>query len=37
MMKQTTEVSGNQIPEACSLLSSVSTHQVHASPIPAQY
>ncbi len=32
-----TEVSGNQTPEACSLLSGVSTRQVRASPIPARY
>ncbi len=34
-MKRTTEVSGNQTPEACSLSSSVSMHQARASPIPA--
>jgi hypothetical protein len=33
----TTEVSGNQTPEACSLLSRVSMRQARASPIPAQY
>ncbi len=37
MMKQTTEVSGNQTPEACSSLSCVSTCQASASPIPARY
>ncbi len=37
VMKQTTEVSGIQIPEACSLLSGVSPHQVLASAIPARY
>jgi hypothetical protein len=36
-MKQTTEVSGNQTPEACSSLSDVSMGQARASPIPAQY
>jgi hypothetical protein len=36
-MKQTTEVSGNQIPEACSSLSHVSTHQARASPVPTRY
>jgi hypothetical protein len=36
-MKQAAEVSGNQTPEACSLLSGVSTRQARASPIPAQY
>jgi hypothetical protein len=36
-MKQTTEVSGNQTPEACSLLLGVSMRQAHASPIPARY
>jgi hypothetical protein len=35
--KQTTEVSGNQTPEACSLLSGVSRRQARASPIPAPY
>jgi hypothetical protein len=33
VMKRTTEVGGNQTPEACSLLSGVSC----ASPISAQY
>jgi hypothetical protein len=33
-MKQTTEVSGNQTPEACSSLSGVSMRQARASPIP---
>jgi hypothetical protein len=37
VMKQTTEVGGNQTPEACSLLSGVSTCQAHASPIPTRY
>jgi hypothetical protein len=36
-MKQTTEVSGHQTPEACSSLSGVSMPQTHASPIPARY
>jgi hypothetical protein len=36
-MKRTTEVSGNQTPEACSSLSCVSTHQSCASLIPAWY
>jgi hypothetical protein len=36
-MKQTTEVSGNQTPEACSSLSGVSMRQACASPVPAQY
>jgi hypothetical protein len=36
-MKRTTEVSGNQTPEAFSLLSGVSMRQAHASPIPAWY
>jgi hypothetical protein len=36
-MKQTTKVSGNQTPEACSSLSGVSMRQAHASPIPARY
>jgi hypothetical protein len=33
----TTEVSGNQTPEACSSPSRVSTSQARASPIPARY
>ncbi len=36
-MKQTTEVSENQTPEACSLLLGVSTRQAQAGPIPTQY
>ncbi len=36
-MKQTTEVSGHQTPEACSSLSGVSTGQAHVSFIPAWY
>jgi hypothetical protein len=36
-MKQTTDASGNQTPEACSSLSGVSTCQARASPIPARY
>ena len=36
-MKQTTEVSGNQNPEACSSLSGVSMRQARASPIPTRY
>ncbi len=36
-MKPTTEVSGNQTPEACSLLSGVSTRQMRASLIPTRY
>ncbi len=36
-MKQTTEVSENQTPEACSLLPGVSMRQTRASPIPAWY
>ncbi len=37
MMKQTTEVSGNQTPEACSSLSGVSMRQPRDSPIHARY
>ncbi len=37
MMKQTTEVSRNRTPEACSSLSGVSTHKACASPILARY
>ncbi len=36
-MKQTTEVSGNQTPEACSSLSGVNTRKARAGPIPARY
>jgi hypothetical protein len=36
-MKQTTEVSENQTPEACSSLPGVSMHQARASPIPTWY
>ncbi len=35
--ERTTEVSGNQTPEACLMLLGVSTRQAHASPIPARY
>ncbi len=35
--ERTTEVSGNQTPEACSLSSGVSMRQARASPIPARY
>jgi hypothetical protein len=37
VLKRTTEVSGNQTPEACSLLACVSTRQARARPIPARY
>ncbi len=37
MRKRTTEVSGNQTPEACSSLSGVSTHQARANRILARY
>jgi hypothetical protein len=37
VMKQTTEVNGNQTPEVCSSLSGVSTRKARAGPIAAQY